>query len=94
MIKLTQILNESEGNLSYLDNKVYRKYLNVLNTKYPELQNEVKKYVYPDWGVVFDESVVYNKIAKFFGVDFFNLDKEEINDGDFIENCRGLWNTK
>ena len=80
MIKLTQILNESEGNLSYLDNKVYRKYLNVLNTKYPELQNEVKKYVYPDWGVVFDESVVYNKIAKFFGVDFFNLDKEEINE--------------
>ena len=25
MIKLTQILNESESNLSYLDNKVYRK---------------------------------------------------------------------
>jgi hypothetical protein len=21
-------------------------------------------------------------------------DKTEINDGDFIENCRGLWNTK
>ena len=80
MIKLTQILNESEGNLSYLDNKVYRKYLNVLNTKYPELQNEVKKYVYPEWGQVFDESVVYNKIIKFFGVDFFNLDKEEINE--------------
>jgi hypothetical protein len=50
MIKLTQILNESEGNLSYLDNKVYRKFLNVLNTKYPELQNEVKKYIYPDVG--------------------------------------------
>ena len=80
MIKLTQILNESEGNLSYLDNKVYRKYLNVLNTKYPELQNEVKKYTYPDWGVVFDESVSYNKIVKFFGAGFFNLDKEEIND--------------
>ena len=80
MIKLTQILNESESNLSYLDNKVYRKYLNVLNTKYPELQNEVKKYVYPEWGQVFDESVVYNKITKFFGVDFFNLDKEEINE--------------
>ena len=65
MIKLTQILNESESNLSYLDNKVYRKYLNVLNTKYPELQNEVKKYVYPEWGQVFDESTSYNKIIKF-----------------------------
>ena len=67
MIKLSQILNESESNLSYLDNKVYRKYLNVLNTKYPELQNEVKKYVYPEWGQVFDESTSYNKIIKFFG---------------------------
>ena len=84
MIKLTQILNESESNLSYLDNKVYRKYLNVLNTKHPELQNEVKKYVYPEWGQVFDESSSYNKIIKFFGVGFFNLDKEEISDLVFL----------
>jgi hypothetical protein len=84
MIKLTQILNESESNLSYLDNKVYRKYLNVLNTKYPELQNEVKRYVYPEWGQVFDESSSYNKIIKFFGVGFFNLDKEEISDLVFL----------
>ena len=84
MIKLSQILNESESNLSYLDNKVYRKYLNVLNTKYPELQNEVKKYVYPEWGQVFDESTSYNKIIKFFGEGFFNLDKEEISDLVFL----------
>jgi hypothetical protein len=84
MIKLTNILKESEGNLSYLDNKVYRKYLNVLNTKHPELQNEVKKYVYPEWGQVFDESSSYNKIIKFFGVGFFNLDREEISDLVFL----------
>ena len=85
MIKLTQILNESESNLSYLDNKVYRKYLNVLNTKYPELQNEVKKYIYPMWGdAVFWGSGPYNKMIAFFGEGFFNLDREEISDLVFL----------
>jgi hypothetical protein len=85
MIKLTQILNESESNLSYLDNKVYRKYLNVFNTKYPELQNQVKRYVYPEWGdMIFNESVSYSSITTFFGIGFFNLDKEEISDLVFL----------
>jgi hypothetical protein len=77
MIKLTQILNESEGNLSYLDNKVYRKYLNVLNKKYPELQNEVRNYIYPEWGQQFNDTKPYNKMFHFFGKDFFNLDVDD-----------------
>jgi hypothetical protein len=79
MIKLTQILNESEGNLSYLDNKVYRKYLNVLNKKYPELQNEIRQYIYPkiELGQQFNESKPYNKMFDFFGKGFFNLDVDD-----------------
>jgi hypothetical protein len=86
MIKLTNILKESESNLSYLDNKVYRKYLNVLNKKYPEIQNEVKKYVYPnnEWGVEFNDSKPYKKMFDFFGADFFNLDVEEKSDLIFL----------
>lgn len=79
MIKLTQILNESEGNLSYLDNKVYRKYLNVLNKKYPELQNEVREYIYPkiEVGQQFNVSKPYYKMFDFFGMGFFNLDVDD-----------------
>ncbi len=85
MIKLTNILKESSSHLSYLDNKIYRKYLNVLNKKYPELQSEVKKYVFPnEWGIQFNDSRPYKKMFDFFGTDFFNLDVEEKTDLIFL----------